>query len=479
MAELSRGIIILAQNSIDRVARLIPNHVLDKQYKGIHVDIWYPNLNYIKGQHVWYNGAVYIFTKTVVRNKEFNKENTKMIVDNVKIHYDKNDLIEHHICKAKDLVLSNNNLYVVKFTDDEELYNMTHEYVDISVDVWYKELEHLSGQHVWYNNRVWKANIDIQSNVEFNENDYTQIIDQDVFLYNDMNTSLTFINPRPGSLVLNNNNICFIKPVLVTDYIKQSILLAMTLRNTNPEEKISIITDAPIDEEYVHLFDKIIPIPFGDDAETAIWKVENRWKIYHCSPYERTIVMDTDMMIFDNLEPTWEVLEDFDLFFTSQVKQFNGLTITNDSYRKAFTNNNLPNTYVGVHYFKKSQLAKNFYNMLEIICKNWKEFYKEFLPINTPPFLSIDVSAALAVKILNIEDEVMNTKTDVLTFTHMKSQIQGWDAGVDRWQDKLGVYLANDCTLKLGNFLQKGILHYTEKDFCNKVFDKYKECSNV
>jgi hypothetical protein len=326
---------------------------------------------------------------------------------------------------------------------------------------------------------VWRALVDVPANSDFTEDDYEPIIDQEVKLYADSNKSLVFENPRPGNLVCYYNNLYTVNPVLQVDYIKQAVLLALSLNKNSPNEKISIITDDKVPADYEILFDKIIPIPFGDDAETTIWKVENRWKIYHCSPYDETIVMDTDMMVFNDLTSTWNMLADSDLFFTSEVRTFNNNIIENDFYRKTFTENYLPNTYVGVHYFKRSDLAKNFYNLLEIICKNWKDFWKEFLPNQTPGHLSIDVAAAIAIKILNIEEEVTNKKNNILTFTHLKPMIQGWNNLPDRWQDKLGVYLDDNCNLKLGNFIQNGILHYTEKDFVEKVFNKYREITYV
>jgi len=475
----NRGIIVLAQNSYERVSRQIPNHFLEEQYKGIHVDIWYPDLDYISGQHVWYDNKVFRFVNTCLQSKTFNYDDVKLVIPEVYIHYDKNDLVVHHLCKKNNIVLSDNNIYEVRKEDETQLYTLTPQFEGVNIDIWYKEVLHLAGQHVWHNNRVWRALVDVPANSEFTEDDYEPIIDQEVKLYADSNKSLVFENPRPGNLVCYYNNLYTVDPVLQVDYVKQAVLLALSLSKNSPNEKISIITNDIVPADYEILFDKIIPIPFGDDAETTIWKVENRWKIYHCSPYDETIVMDTDMMVFNDLTSTWNMLSDSDLFFTSEVRTFNNNVIENDFYRKTFTENYLPNTYVGVHYFKQSDLAKNFYNLLEIICKNWKEFWKEFLPNQTPGHLSIDVAAAIAIKILNIEEEVTNKKNNILTFTHLKPMIQGWNNPPDRWQDKLGVYLDDNCNLKLGNFVQNGILHYTEKDFVEKVFNKYKEITYV
>jgi len=96
-----------------------------------------------------------------------------------------------------------------------------------------------------------------------------------------------------GIVVLAQNN-------SLDDYVLQACLLAMSVKLTNPNLPISVVTNDIVPEEYTQFFDKIIPIPFEDNAAESEWKIENRWKIYHASPYERTIVMDTDMLVLQD-----------------------------------------------------------------------------------------------------------------------------------------------------------------------------------
>lgn len=78
-------------------------------------------------------------------------------------------------------------------------------YKGVHVDVWYKELEHLTGQHVWYDNVVYKATNDILSNSEFDLQDYEKIL-SDVILYRDVNTNLPFESIKViGQCFLDNN----------------------------------------------------------------------------------------------------------------------------------------------------------------------------------------------------------------------------------------------------------------------------------
>ena len=277
-----------------------------------------------------------------------------------------------------------------------------------------------------------------------------------------------------GIVVLAQNN-------ETDNYVEQSALLAMSLRYHN-NVPISLITNDKVPEEYVSLFDKIIPIPFGDSAEDSEWKVENRWKIYHASPYDETIVMDTDMLVLQNIDTWWNFLSNYEIFYTSNVLTYRGETANTSYYRKTFIDNNLPNLFCGLHYFKKCEVAQQFYSWLEIVVNNWETFYEQHLEGATrPKHVSMDVCTAIVAKILGCESSITNKVAKFPSFTHMKPYCQGWNTVQPSWQDQIGVYISKDGSTKLGNYVQTGILHYTEKDFVEKspALERYRSLFNV
>jgi hypothetical protein len=262
-----------------------------------------------------------------------------------------------------------------------------------------------------------------------------------------------------------------------SDYVRQACLAAMSIRATNKNSSICLITNDPVPTRYKKLFDHIVEIPWGDHAEHEDWKISNRWKIYHAIPYNETVVIDTDMLVLQDISSWFEFLRNYDLFYTSDVYTYRGEKVTNDYYRKAFTKFNLPNLYSGFHWFKKSDLAHEFYTWLEMITNNWQQFYKIHAGGKTfQKTCSMDLSAAIAAKIMNIESQITNPNVRYPSFIHMKPKIQNWDHNfVNRWQDRVGVYLDNDLNLKIGNFVQSGIFHYTEKDFLNnRIIELYE-----
>lgn len=249
------------------------------------------------------------------------------------------------------------------------------------------------------------------------------------------------------------------------DYIKQAYALALSIKNTQQTvNKISLITNDEVPYQYKHVFDKIIEIPWGDLAINPTWKIENRWKIFHVSPYDETIVLDTDMLFLDDISSWWDYCSTSDLKFCSTIKNYkNEIIIADPVHRKTFINNGLSNPYVALYYFKKSDLALNFFKVLEFVVKNW-EFCSKTITSTTPQkWLSIDLATAIAIEIMGIEDQVID-KFSPLEFVHMKSAIQGWNPVPSSWQNAVSFSFENGCML-VGNYRQSFLFHYVEKDF--------------
>ena len=264
-----------------------------------------------------------------------------------------------------------------------------------------------------------------------------------------------------------------------TDYVRQAYALALSLHKYNKDQKISLITNDTVPEEYVHAFDKIVAIPWTDNAANSDWKIENRWKVYHASPYEETIVLEADMLITSNIEHWWDELGKRDLFFVSNVRTYRDEVVTSNYYRKTFVANSLPNLYSALHYFKKGDTAKEFYNLLEIVVNNWALFYTKYAPEQYQKWCSIDLCAAIVSKILDNEKEITDPKSYV-TFTHMKPRVHGWYNVPEKWTRVIGKYYTDDGKLFLGNYLQTKVLHYVEDEFLtDEIVEKLKHGTEI
>ena len=263
------------------------------------------------------------------------------------------------------------------------------------------------------------------------------------------------------------------------NYVEQACALAMSIRATN-DAKVCLLTNDKVPSRYVDLFDVIKEIPWEDDSKDMSWKVANRWKLYHASPYDETIVMDTDMLVLQNLDSWWNFLSNYEVFYTSKVYTYRGDEVNDTYYRKTYIANNLPNVYAGFHYFKKCDFAKEFYSMLELVMNNWQLFYGKYASKEYQNWLSVDTSTAIVTKILDCEDSITNKKVSFPSFTHMKPRIQGWYNPSETWRSRVGAYLTDNLQLKIGNHQQQGIFHYTEKEFLDQSkIQKYERYLNI
>lgn len=260
-------------------------------------------------------------------------------------------------------------------------------------------------------------------------------------------------------------------------YVEQAHLLALTLRryNSNP---ISIITNSKLSSNQKKVFDQIIEIPW-EDKKIDRFDTGNRWKVYHASPYDQTIVFDSDVLVLQNLDTFWKFLENYKIYFPSSVNTYRGNKVVSNYYRKAFAANKLPNIYSTVYYFCKGDYAHEFFKLVELISNNWELFYGQFCKEFYPKVPSMDITHSIASKILDIDTEITNIRTMFPNIVHMKTHCQEWKRPTESWQDKVGCYLNNEGHLKIGNYIQDCIFHYTEDSFVDPLFfEIFEEESN-
>jgi len=268
--------------------------------------------------------------------------------------------------------------------------------------------------------------------------------------------------PTKGFIIVaQNSNDC--------NYIEQAMELAKSIKKSQTIiDSVSIITNDHVPED--NLFDNIIPIPFTDHAANSEWKVENRWKAYHASPYDHTILLDADMLILSDIFYIWKWLDGKELFFTNSVKNFRNQIITDAVFRKTFIENQLPNLYSGFCYFQKSDFALEFWKLVEFITYNWQSFYYEFTPKSTQRFYSLDVTVSLAAKILGIEDQITDVNSPCV-FTHMKGLLQGWNSKNPNWLKVAHVHVNSNKDIFINQYKQNGVFHYVEPKFLERYKD--------
>ena len=168
------------------------------------------------------------------------------------------------------------------------------------------------------------------------------------------------------------------------DYLRQAYALALSIKLTQSTvNNISVAVDEhtkqSIRSKHLKVFDNIIDIPWGDHASSESWKIHNKWKYLYMTPYDETVVLDTDMIFPTDVSRWWPALAQKDFWATTHVKTYRGETVTSDYYRKVFTANNLPNIYTAFWYFRKSDVTSRVFEMAQFIFNNWQKTFQKYI----------------------------------------------------------------------------------------------------
>lgn len=262
-------------------------------------------------------------------------------------------------------------------------------------------------------------------------------------------------------------------------YVRMAYALALSLKATQSRYSnlsIGVTPGYKVPDRYAWAFDKIIDIPWKDHAAESKWKLENEWKVIHMTPYDETIKLDADMLFFYDIGSWWDALSVQDVSICNRVLDYRARIATSDYYRKVFTVNQLPDVYTAMFYFKKTEPVYEIFEMAKFVYFNWEAFFSQLLiPEHRPTVVSTDVVFGLVLKLLDL-DGVSYSENLLPTFTHMKSQLQGWNGVLDEdWQRHMETFFTPELEMKIGNYIQYFPLHYHRKDFLTDEMIGYYE----
>ena len=236
------------------------------------------------------------------------------------------------------------------------------------------------------------------------------------------------------------------------DYLSCAIRLARSIRQWHPDANISVISVKRCSDP---VFNHVIPLPYGDLGGYA-----NDWQVFYASPYRQTIKLEADMICASPVDHWWTLFEQRDVVVSQGARTFYDQPAESRFYRKIFDQNELPDVYNAVTYWRLSKTAQDFFQLIRNIFENWTE-YKKLLkfPEEIP---STDVVYAMAAQIIGAS-QVTLPKGLGPTIVHMKQHInpiQGTD-----WTKEL-VWENNP--FRINTVAQFGLVHYHIKEWTNE-----------
>jgi hypothetical protein len=233
------------------------------------------------------------------------------------------------------------------------------------------------------------------------------------------------------------------------DYLRCAVQLARSIRRWHPDANITALTVKQCSDP---VFDQVIPLPHGD-----LGGYRNDWQVFDASPYRQTIKLEADMIAAGPVDHWWTLFERRDVVVSLGARDFYDRPAESRYYRKIFDQNDLPDVYNAITYWRLSATAKEFFSLVRSIFEHWTE-YKTLLkfPEDEP---STDVVYAMAAKIMGPESVTLPQKLGP-NIVHMKRHIiptQSHD-----WTQEL---VWETDPFRINTVAQWGLVHYHVKDW--------------
>ena len=249
------------------------------------------------------------------------------------------------------------------------------------------------------------------------------------------------------------------------DYLKLAYVQAMSIKLVMPDAKYAVIVDeatlARVEDCHHKVFDYVIPLPI-DHAVNETWKLSNEWQVFGLTPFKETIKLESDIVFTRSIEHWWTMFRLKNVVLSLGCRDFKGDPSEVRRYRKLFDDNNLPDTYSGLMYFRYSKEATDFFDVAERVYENW-EYISQNILINCRDDLpTTDVVYALAALHLGVESCTL-PEIDFVNFTHMKNAINGWPEATP-WT-KLVVSELELPMIRVNNINQYHPFHYQDKNW--------------
>jgi len=205
-----------------------------------------------------------------------------------------------------------------------------------------------------------------------------------------------------GALIFAQNN-------GVIDYVKLAVFAAKQIKK-HLNIPVALATDSRgwLESAYPdHCFDQIIHIAgassgkrsFHDGAmasKVLEWKNLSRTQIYEITPFEKTLVIDSDYIINS---PLLKIALDRDADFQIYKSSMDLTTWRQNDEFKRINDQSIPFYWATVFIFTKTAWTQSFFTLVEFIKENWT-YYRALYNIDSSIYRN-DYSFSIAIHLLN------------------------------------------------------------------------------
>ena len=193
-------------------------------------------------------------------------------------------------------------------------------------------------------------------------------------------------------------------------------------------------------------------LPYGDQGGWA-----NDWQMFRVSPYRQTIKLEADMIAAGPIDHWWNLFEHRDVVISQGARTFYDQPAQSRFYRKTFDQNNLPDIYNAITYWRLSATAQEFFALVRDIFQQWSTYQRLIKFPDAEP--STDLVYAMAAVIMGPERVTLPAGLGP-SIVHMKRHVI--PTHTDDWTQEL---IWETDPLRINTVAQWGLVHYHIKEW--------------
>jgi hypothetical protein len=245
-----------------------------------------------------------------------------------------------------------------------------------------------------------------------------------------------------------------------TDYLRLAYLQAVNIKKTQKNNLYAVVVDhntmLQINDDHKKVFDYIIEAPkhnFGPFGAEAF--------VFELTPFKETIKLESDLLFTRSIDHWIHAFRLRDMVLSTGCRNYQQELSDIRRYRKVFDDNNLPDVYNGLMYFRFTKTARDFFDQAKQIYSDWNTIADQ-LKNCRESVPSTDVVFALAARIVG-EELCTLPSADFINFVHMKPSINGFNE--DLKFSEVFVTEQDGEMIRINNINQYHPVHYYDKDF--------------
>jgi hypothetical protein len=260
-----------------------------------------------------------------------------------------------------------------------------------------------------------------------------------------------------------------------TNYLELAYAQALNIKATQRQNRYAVIVDQAtresVQQRHLDVFDYVIDLPADLNASDSEWKLANEAQVFWLTPFKETIKLESDLLFTRSIDHWWNVFRLRDVCFSLSCRNYQQTISQSRQYRKTFDDNQLPDIYNGLMYFRFTKTAHDFFTTARFVQTNWDQV-KDQLKNCQEQVPSTDLLYAITAHVLG-SDRFVLPSAKFVNFTHMKpahNNIQENEKFTDVYVTEF-----DQGMIRVNNINQLHPLHYYEKDFVTEEMKKWYE----